>query len=96
MKIEVSEIQIVPVKPDNGKIAHASCVINNAFYLGSLAVYTKLNGGYRVVYPSKKVGDRSINIFHPISKPIAESLETEIIRKIEEVMNYENQRFSSR
>ena len=55
-KIKISEIQIVPVKPKNGLIAFASCVINSQLYLGNIAIYTLLNkDDFRLVYPSKVV-----------------------------------------
>lgn len=51
-EIVISEIQIIPVKPKNGLIGFASCVVNNQLYLGSIAIYTRPDGsGYRLVYP---------------------------------------------
>lgn len=40
--ISISEIQIVPVKPNNGLVAFASCVVNNSLYIGNIAIYTSL------------------------------------------------------
>ena len=59
----LSEIQIIPIKPQNGLVAFASFVLDGNLYLGSIGIVTRLNGGYRLVYPTKKVGDRSLNIF---------------------------------
>lgn len=87
MKPEITEIQIVPVKPVNGLVGFASFVLNNQLYLGSIGIITRLEGGYRLVYPTKKVSDRNINIFHPIDKSFAQIIEQEIIKRFEEVMN---------
>ena len=57
-KVFVSEVKIEIVKPGNGLIGFASVVIDNAIYLGSIAVYKKLNSeGYRVLYPKKGAFD---------------------------------------
>ena len=69
--IRISEIQILPIKPQDGLVAFASCVINEALYLGNIAIYTSLSNseGYRLVYPSKMIPTgMQINIFHPINR----------------------------
>lgn len=92
MEITISEIQIIPIKPENGLIAFTSFVLDANLYLGSIGILTKPEGGYRLVYPTKKIGDRSINIYHPINRQFAELLENQIIEKLEEVMNKSNDR----
>jgi len=94
MTNRLSEIQIVPIKPQNGLVGFASFVLDNNLYLGSIGIFTRPEGGYRLTYPTKKVGDRNINIFHPINKDFANQIETEIIKKFEEVMN-QNDRHNS-
>ena len=55
--MEITEIQITPIKPKNGLVAFASIVLENNIHLGSIGIYTKLDGsGYRITYPTKKVG----------------------------------------
>ena len=95
MKIEVTEAQIFPVKPHEGRIAFASCVINGWFYLGNLAVITRLNekgkiikGKYRVSYPSRMVKNTPIPIFHPIRKEVTDEIEKVITQKVNEIFNY--------
>ncbi len=87
MNAKISEIQILPIKPQNGLVAFASFVLNNSLYLGSIAIMTRPQGGYRLLYPTKKVGTRSLNIYHPINRGFAEFIEKEVIMKFEEVMN---------
>lgn len=82
--MNVKEVQVVPVKPHNGLIAFASCVIDERLYLGSIAIYTKLNGqGFRLVYPTKKIGNTNIPIFHPVNKDMAEAIHKAIVEKLE-------------
>lgn len=97
MKTRLTEIQIIPIKPQNGLVAFASFVLDNNLYLGSIGIFTRPEGGYRLIYPTKIVGSRNINIFHPINKEFASEIETQIIKKFEEVMNKvnKNDRYSS-
>jgi len=85
--MRISEIQIIPIKPQGGLVAFASFVLDNNLYLGSIGIITRSQGGYRLTYPTKKIGDRDINIFHPINREFAEKIEKEVIKKFEEVMN---------
>jgi len=89
MKSFISEIQIIPIKPQNGLVAFASFVLNDYLYLGSIGIFTRPEGGYRLLYPTKKVGIRNINIFHPINKSFAESIEKEVFEKFEDVINHD-------
>jgi stage V sporulation protein G len=84
----ITEIQILPIKPNNGLIAFASVVLDNCLYLGSIGVYKRLDGtGYRITYPTKKIGDNNINIYHPINIETSKTIEKAIILKAEELLN---------
>ena len=83
---EINEVQIIPIKPKDGVVAFASLVLDHSLYLSSIAIMTRPMGGYRLVYPTKKLGARGINIFHPINRGLAQFIEKEVMRKFEEVM----------
>ena len=84
--MKITEIQIIPIKPRDGLIAFASVVLENRLYLGSLGVYTRLDGsGYRITYPTKIIGNKSINIYHPINKEMSKAIEKAIILKAEKI-----------
>jgi len=85
----VTEVQIVPVKPNNGLVAFCSFVLYEAIYCSSVAIFTRPNGNYRLVYPTKRVGAKDINIFHPIGRDIGIRIEQEICNKLKEVMNHD-------
>ena len=87
MNHQITEIQILPIKPQNGIVAFTSFLLDDCLYLSSIAIMTRPQGGYRLVYPTKKVGNRDINIFHPINKNFAQIIEKAVIEKFEEVMN---------
>ena len=84
--ISISEIQITPIKPQNGLVAFATLVLDDCLYLGSIGVCTRLQGGYRLIYPTRKTGLRDINVFHPIDKAFAEIVENAVVAKYEELM----------
>ncbi|GIW67949.1 MAG: hypothetical protein KatS3mg096_817 [Candidatus Parcubacteria bacterium] len=86
MKPKITEIQIIPVKPKNGLVAFVSFVLNDVLYLGSIGIMTKLKGGYRLVYPTKKIKEKNINIFHPIKKDFALEIEKKVIEEFENLM----------
>ena len=89
MKImTITEVQITPIKPKDGLVAFASVVLENSLYLGFLGVYTRLDGtGYRITYPTKKVGENSLNIYHPINKETSRAIEEAIILKAKEIFD---------
>jgi len=84
----ITKAQITPIKPKGGLVTFASFVLDNCLYLGSVGVATRLQGGYRLIYPTKQIGNKDINVFHPINKPFAEIIENE-------VMNDTNDRYHS-
>jgi DNA-binding cell septation regulator SpoVG len=80
---EITEIEIIPVKPKGGLICFASFVLDQKYYLSSVAIYTRLDGsGYRLVYPTKKVGNKNINIFHPINNRVSKIIDEAVIEKV--------------
>lgn len=86
--MQISEVQIKPTKPKDGLIGFASLVIDNSLYLSSIGIFTRLNGqGYRITYPTKKVGNLDMQIFHPISKELGKEIEMEVIKKAEDIFN---------
>jgi len=85
--MKITEIQIIPIKPREGLVAFASIVVENSFYLGSLGVYTRIDGsGYRITYPTKKIGNKNINIYHPINRETSKAIEEAIISEAEKIL----------
>jgi stage V sporulation protein G len=74
------------VKPKNGLIGFANIVVDDCLFLGSIGIHKKLNqNGYRITYPSKKVSECNLQIFHPIRKQISEAIEKSIINKAKQI-----------
>jgi stage V sporulation protein G len=83
----ISEVQFFPVKPKDGLLGFVSFVVDDKFWMGSIAIFTRLEGGYRLVYPTRKVGGQNINIFHPINRDVSLQVETAVIKKVEQIFN---------
>ena len=86
--ISISEIQIVPVKPNNGLVAFASCVVNRSLYIGNIAIYTSptSSNGFRLVYPAKSLPNgKEINCVHPINRETGAAITAAIIDKYEDL-----------
>lgn len=84
---KISEVQIIPIKPKDGLVGFASLVFEGLF-ISSIGIYKKLNDdGFRLLYPTKKVGMKNINLFHPINKETGNQIEIAILKKAEKIFN---------
>lgn len=91
---QISEIQISFIKPQNGLIGFASFVLNNSLYLSGVGIHKKLTGeGYRLTYPTRKVGQQQNNIFNPINRTLGKEIEQAILAKLNDVMEKCNDRY---
>ena len=89
--MKITEVQIKVIKPKDGLVGFASLVLEDCLYLSSIGIHTKLNGtGYRITYPTKKVGTTDLDIFHPINKAFGEELEKEILNKATKIFEAAN------
>jgi stage V sporulation protein G len=84
--MRITEVNITPIKAQSGLIGFASVVVEDCLYLGSIGVYSRLDGaGYRITYPTKPVGGRELNIYHPISREMGKAVEEAITGKAREL-----------
>ena len=84
MKKVINDIEIVPVIPDKGLIAFASFILYESIYCSSVGIFTRPEGGYRLLYPTKKTGNKNFGIFYPINKQIGTLIEQEVITKLKD------------
>ena len=86
--MRVTEVDIAFVKPKDGLIAFASVVLDDELYLSGIAIHSRLVGsGYRLTYPTRKVGETQFSLFHPIRKPVGLAIEQAIFGKLKNVMS---------
>ena len=89
--MRISEVNITPVKPNNGLVGIASVVIDGNIYLNSIAIYTKLDGTYRLLYPTKIVGSNSLGLFYPTNRIASKTIEDAVFKRCIEVFEGRNE-----
>ena len=89
MDINISEVQIIPVKPQDGLVAFTSFILNGQLYIGNIALYTSPSSadGHRLVYPAKTLPNgKIIQCVHPINRETGESIKKAIMAKYVELI----------
>lgn len=91
-KLEISEVNLVPLKKSReGLVSFASCVLNNQFYIGNIAIYTSPSSkdGFRLVFPNKKLASgQVVDCFHPINKEAEQQVTSAIVKRYLELMDH--------
>ena len=84
--MEVTNVQLIPIRAQHGLIAFAEVVLDSCLFLSSIGVHTKLDGdGYRITYPTKKAGSADIALFHPINRALSKEIEASVVAKAKEL-----------
>jgi len=83
----VKKVEIIPIKPQEGLLAFASVEIDDRIYIGSIGVHKRRDGsGFRITFPTRKVGDHQLTICHPTAPGLSKEIESAITSKAEEVL----------
>ncbi|MGE4573293.1 septation protein SpoVG family protein [Parachlamydia sp.] len=83
----ITKVELLPIRPQNGLMAFACVEIDHQFYVNSIGVHKRRDGkGYRITYPTRKVGEQNLTIFHPTEPSLSKEIEEAICSKAEEVM----------
>ena len=69
-KIEISEVEIIPVKPKDGIFAFVSCIVDKKFYFSSIAIKSERDGKFKLSFPAKKLNDRNIHYYYPLNREV--------------------------
>ena len=86
--MQVSEVRINLIKPQDGLIVFASMVVNGDLYLSGIGIHRKLDGsGFRLTYPKRKAGRQCFDIFHPINRGAGRMIEDAILAALKDVLN---------
>ncbi len=89
-KLEISEIQIIFVRPQNGLIAFASIAINDCVRVEGIAIYSSpahpLN--FRINFPTKNLASgRQIACFYPYRKEAEEYITKAVVNEYLRLMD---------
>lgn len=76
----ITEINVIPVKANRGLVGFASCIVNEQFYIGSIAIHSTLNNDFRLVFPTKALKHgKQLPCVYPINKGTERSITEAII-----------------
>jgi len=83
----VTKIKIKKLIPDKGHVGFVSMVIDNWLYIGNIAIFTRLNNSdnIRLVFPEKKIGDKKISIFYPLTNEAYFELEAIVLENFKKL-----------
>jgi len=84
--MQISEIQYIPLKPENGFYGFVSFVLNDELYIGSVAVHSRLDGSIRLVWPTLNVKGAKHATIHPLSKRVGSIIEEAIYNHIKTLL----------
>lgn len=80
--MSVTKVEILPIHPHDGLMAFACVELDGQFYVSSIGVHRKRDGsGYRITYPTRKVGDRNQTVCHPTTQDLSKEIEAAIAEK---------------
>lgn len=83
----VSEVQIIPLRSRNGElVAFANFTLADAVRCKSVAILRRLHGGYRLTYPTKKLGSKHENYYFPINNAVGREIEDAVIAEYKRVV----------
>ena len=86
--MQISDVKIILVRPQCGLIGFASFIIAKTFYVSGVAIHKKRDGsGYRLTYPTRKSGEQTYYLCHPVTKEASKAAEDAIYQKLKDVMN---------
>ena len=85
---KISEIELTPIRGKSGLTFFASCVLDQKFFVGNIALFTKRDGsGFRCVYPTKVLSNgKQIPIFYPISESVGDTIQSAISHKATQLL----------
>ncbi|TET45423.1 hypothetical protein E3J62_07655 [candidate division TA06 bacterium] len=88
-EITISEVQILPVRPRDGLVAFACCLLNSQISLNNIAVHVRPDGmDIRLVFPQTILPNgKKVNTFYPITKDAGEKIRHAIQEKYEELVS---------
>ena len=85
--MQITNIKIKKITPLKGHVGFVSCIIDNWLFLNNIAIFTRLSepSKIRLVFPEKKVGDKKINLFHPLTAESYFEFEQAILHNLQEL-----------
>ena len=96
--LKIFEISLIPTRSVKGLAFFASFVLDNKFYVGNVALVSRLDGsGFRCVYPTKVLPNGTqIPIFYPINKATGSIIEKTLSDEANRLFNTPEERLKGK
>ena len=86
--LKISQVEIIPFRPKNGHLGFASCVLNDQFYIGDIAIFSRPTGGIRLGFPVKKLANgATVDICKPLNHEVEKAVEIAVAEKYQVLMD---------
>ena len=80
----ITKLKIKKIVPNNGLIGFCSFIMDDCLFLGNIAIFTNMHrDGYRLVFPEKKIQEKSIQIFYPLNTALYFQLEEAVNKELQ-------------
>lgn len=87
VQIHLTEIEIFPIKPNNGLLGFASFILNGQFYIGNIGLHSRPDGSIRLIYPNKLLPNgKIVSSFHPITKNAGSEITRQVALKYNNIL----------
>jgi hypothetical protein len=74
--MEISNIEFFPIQPRSGLIGFTSMALDHVLKIDGIAVYTRPNGGIRLVFPDRCLPNGlKVNLIKPLDHSLGLALE---------------------
>ena len=84
--MKITNIKIRRIVPVKGHIGFASIIVDDWLFLNNIAIFTRLNSdNIRLVFPEKKLSDKKIALFYPLTSKAYHELENIIKLKLKQL-----------
>jgi DNA-binding cell septation regulator SpoVG len=92
----VTEVRFTPNNGEIGNIVgYVTFVLDEYLRVNSVAVMPKLNGGYRLCYPTRKNNGVNYPIVNPINKTVGQYIESKVLDCIQVVITKKYGRYNN-
>ncbi len=89
--MKISNLNFTAIRPRGSLIGFANLTLDGNLYLGDIGVHLKSDGEVSLAFPTKRLGETKIGIYHPINKKTEEAIRKAIEEKVEELNLFNEQ-----
>jgi stage V sporulation protein G len=90
----ITEVTIEKIKKTGPLVAFATIIIDRDLYLSGIAIYERKEGsGYRVIFPTRQIGARRLEIVKPINRDMYIQIEQAVVTKYCESVAYDRHNY---